>query len=194
MPSPRPAPSSHRNRLRLIGGTWRGRVLAFPDAPGLRPTPDRVRETLFNWLQDALPGSHCLDLFAGTGALGFEALSRGAGSVTLVEQSRAVAAQLRHNARLLDASDARIVECDALSFLARPPTRPFDIVFLDPPFRQGLADRAVEALSLPGLLSPGALVYVESGTDEPEPAAPDTWSLHRDKRAGQVAYRLFRAG
>jgi 16S rRNA (guanine966-N2)-methyltransferase len=167
-------------------------VLEFSDAPGLRPTPDRVRETLFNWLQPLLPASHCLDLFAGTGALGFEALSRGATSVTLVEQAPAVAAQLRANAQRLAATNAQVVERDALSFLKQPVKRPFDIVFLDPPFHQGLVDRAIEALSRPGVLAPAAFVYVETGADEPEPQAPPGWSLHRDKRAGQVAYRLFR--
>ena len=192
MTKPRPPASGPRNRVRLIGGTWRGRVLEFSDAPGLRPTPDRVRETLFNWLQPLLPASHCLDLFAGTGALGFEALSRGASSVTLVEQAPAVAAQLRANAQRLAATNAQVVERDALSFLKQPVKRPFDIVFLDPPFHQGLVDRAIEALSRPGVLAPAAFVYVETGADEPEPQAPPGWSLHRDKRAGQVAYRLFR--
>lgn len=194
MTKPRPPASGPRNRVRLIGGTWRGRVLEFSDAPGLRPTPDRVRETLFNWLQPMLPASHCLDLFAGTGALGFEALSRGATSVTLVEQSPAVAAQLRANAQRLAATAAQVVERDALSFLKQPVTRPFDIVFLDPPFHQGLVDRAIEALCRPGVLASTALVYVESGVDEPQPMVPDAWSLHRDKRAGQVGYRLFRTG
>lgn len=194
MIDPRRNPSISRNRVRLVGGTWRGRVLGFPDAPGLRPTPDRVRETLFNWLQPVLPGSHCLDLFAGTGALGFEALSRGAASVTLVEQAPAVAAHLRANALRLAATGAQIIERDAMLFLKQPLARPFDIVFLDPPFHQGLVDRAISALSRPGMLSPSALVYVESGVAEPEPPVPDTWSLHRDKQAGQVAYRLFRVG
>lgn len=194
MPEPRRKPSPSRNRVRLVGGTWRGRVLSFSDAPGLRPTPDRVRETLFNWLQPVLPGSHCLDLFAGTGALGFEALSRGAASVTLVEQSRPVAEQLRGNARLLSATGARIEACDALSFLQRPVPHPFDIVFLDPPFHQGLLGPALAALSRPGLLSSPAFVYVESGADESAPQVPPAWSLHREKRAGQVEYRLFRLG
>ena len=192
MTKPRPPANGPRNRVRLIGGTWRGRVLEFSDAPGLRPTPDRVRETLFNWLQPLLPASHCLDLFAGTGALGFEALSRGATSVTLVEQAPAVAAQLRANAQRLAATNAQVVERDALSFLKQPVKRPFDIVFLDPPFHQGLVNRAIEVLSRPGVLAPAAFVYVETGTDEPEPHVPPDWSLHRDKRAGQVAYRLFR--
>jgi 16S rRNA (guanine966-N2)-methyltransferase len=192
MTKPRPPASGPRNRVRLIGGSWRGRVLEFSDAPGLRPTPDRVRETLFNWLQPLLPASHCLDLFAGTGALGFEALSRGASSVTLVEQAPAVAAQLRANAIRLGASEAHVVERDALSFLKQPLKRPFDIVFLDPPFHQGLVDRAIEALLRGGALAQAALVYVESGVDEAEPQVPPSWSLHRDKRAGQVAYRLFR--
>jgi len=192
MTKPRPPASGPRNRIRLIGGSWRGRVLEFSDAPGLRPTPDRVRETLFNWLQPLLPASHCLDLFAGTGALGFEALSRGAASVTLVEQAPSVAAQLRANAIRLGASEADVVERDALSFLKQPLKRPFDIVFLDPPFHQGLVDRAIEALVRSGALAQAALVYVESGVDEAEPQVPPSWSLHRDKRAGQVAYRLFR--
>ncbi|MFM7272675.1 MAG: 16S rRNA (guanine(966)-N(2))-methyltransferase RsmD [Gammaproteobacteria bacterium] len=185
---------SPRGRVRIIGGCWRGRVLGFPETEGLRPTPDRVRETLFNWLQPRIEGSHCLDLFAGSGALGFEALSRGAATVTLVERSPAVALQLREAARLLAASGARIVQRDALAFLGEAQAAAFDIVFLDPPFHQGLVERAIGALCCPGMLSASALVYVESGKDEPAPQTPTSWTLYREKRAGQVAYRLYATG
>jgi 16S rRNA (guanine966-N2)-methyltransferase len=185
---------SPRGRVRIIGGCWRGRVLAFAEAEGLRPTPDRVRETLFNWLQPRIEGSRCLDLFAGSGALGFEALSRGAASVTLVERSAAGVQQLHEAARQLAANGARILQRDALAFLREPQAAAFDIVFLDPPFHQGLVERAIEALACRGVLSASALVYAESGSDEPAPQIPPAWTLHREKRAGQVAYRLYTTG
>lgn len=186
--------TAQTRELRIIAGQWRGRRWRFPAGPDIRPTPDRVRETLFNWLQPRIEGSHCLDLFAGSGALGFEALSRGAATVTLVERSPAVALQLREAARLLAASGARIVQRDALAFLGEAQAAAFDIVFLDPPFHQGLVERAIGALCCPGMLSASALVYVESGKDEPAPQTPTSWTLYREKRAGQVAYRLYATG
>ena len=144
-----------RNRVRIIAGTWRSRVIRFPPAAALRPTPDRVRETLFNWLGQRLDGLACLDLFAGSGALGFEALSRGARRVVMVERDRAVAAALRASAKELGASGADIVEGDSLKYLERSAER-FDVVFLDPPFASDLAARALEAL--PPRLNPGARV------------------------------------
>ncbi len=181
----RAAPSG-RNRVRIIGGEWRSRVVRFPGAPGLRPTPDRVRETLFNWLGQRLDGLDCLDLFAGSGALGFEASSRGARRVVMVERERAVAAALRESARQLGAHSITVVESDALRFLDRN-TEKFDVVFLDPPFDSDLAAAALERL--PAHVREHGRVYVESAR-RPEPRAP--WALLREDRAGAVRFALYR--
>jgi 16S rRNA (guanine966-N2)-methyltransferase len=178
------------NRVRIIGGAWRSRVVAFPDAAELRPTPDRVRETLFNWLGQDLTGRRCLDLFAGAGALGFEALSRGAAEVVMIERSAVVAAALRANARLLGAQGLRVIVGDALHFLTdsaagRIGGGPYDVVFVDPPFGSGLAARALERL--PDVLAEGGVVYVESDA----PLAPKPpWHVRRHARAGAVHYHL----
>src|SRR3954463_14745326 len=174
-----------RNRVRIIAGEWRSRLIRFPPAAQLRPTPDRVRETLFNWLGQRLDGLDCLDLFAGSGALGFEALSRGAKRVVMVERDRAVAAGLRESARALGAAGAQVQEGDALGWLARSRDT-FDVVFLDPPFASDLAERALEAL--PPRLAPGARVYVESGAAL---AAGAPWRTLREDRAGAVRYALL---
>lgn len=177
------------NRVRIIGGRWRSRLIAFPDAPGLRPTPDRVRETLFNWLGQDLSGQRCLDLFAGAGALGFEALSRGAAAVVMVERSRSVVALLRENAARLGARGLQIVEDDALHFLAAAPPPTFDIVFVDPPYRSGLAEAVLERV--PAVLAGGARVYVEA--DAPL-VPPPSWRVLRHGRAGAVHYHLLERG
>ena len=186
-------PSRRRpNELRIIGGEWRGRRLSFPALPGLRPTPDRVRETLFNWLAPVVQGARCLDLFAGSGALGLEALSRGAVSVTFVDNQAAAIEQLQDNLkRLHGQARAEVVRADALSWLASA-TGPYQIAFLDPPFASRLAPGTLAALSAPGLLEPGAWVYVEQGAGQPTPAPPEGWWLHRQGRAGSVGYHLFR--
>jgi 16S rRNA (guanine966-N2)-methyltransferase len=181
------------NRVRLIGGEHRGRWLRFPDAPGLRPTADRVRETLFNWLQAELPGARCLDLFAGSGALGLEALSRGAGFVLLVEQSRSAAERLReHLASLGAGARAAVRQTEALRLLAQPPDAPYDLVFLDPPFAAGLLPRTVRALEAQGWLAARASIYLEQDAAHPWPELPANWTLHREGRAGQAAYRLMK--
>jgi len=171
--------------LRVIGGKFRSRVLRVPARPGLRPTPDRVRETLFNWLGQSLDGLACLDLYAGSGALGFEAASRGARRVVLVEKDRAALAELERNRAALGADEVEIVAGDAAAYLARQ-REMFDVVFLDPPFRQNV---------LPGMLAhvgarlqPQARVYVESETPLPV-AAP--WRELKCARAGQVSYQLL---
>lgn len=195
MPKPNsPARTSARaGRLRIIAGEWRGRRLPVPEAPGLRPTPDRVRETLFNWLANAVPGARCLDLFAGSGALGLEALSRGAEYCRFVDSSRAVAEQLNQNLQLLGAASRAGVICgDALTLLASPPERPYDVVFLDPPFRQQWLESCLPVLDRHGWLAERAWIYLESGADEALPVKPDSWQLHREKVAGQVSYRLLR--
>ncbi len=179
-------PNGARNSVRIIGGTWRSRVIRFPDASGLRPSPDRVRETLFNWLGQDLTGLACLDLFAGSGALGFEAASRGASSVVMLETAPEAAAALRANASLLDAKSWRLAAGDALEFLRSHRAGLFDVVFVDPPFASGLIERVLPLL--PGLLAPGARVYVESGEDL---AVPEGWQVLRQGRAGVVRYHLL---
>lgn len=173
------------NRVRIIGGVWRSRLIAFPSRPELRPTPDRVRETLFNWLGQDLTGKSCLDLFAGSGALGFEAASRGAARVVMVETDRAALEALRRNREALGAAAVEIVAEDAFGYLARAVER-FDVVFLDPPFRQNALSTALERL--PPRLVGGARVYVEA--PRPQDVRPP-WRELKRARAGQVSYQLL---
>jgi 16S rRNA (guanine(966)-N(2))-methyltransferase RsmD len=176
--------------VRIVGGAWRSRRVSFPDAPDLRPTSDRVRETLFNWLGQDLAGKRCLDLFAGSGALGFEALSRGATEVVMVEKSRTAHRALRANAERLGAGTRlRLVLGDALHFLAAPGNGIFDVVFVDPPYRSGLVGAVLERL--PGALARGKCAYVESESPV-TPAAP--WRVRRRGRAGAVHYHLIEWG
>ncbi len=179
------------NQVRIIAGQWRGRRLTFADVEGLRPTPDRIRETLFNWLAPSLSGACCLDLFAGSGALGFEAASRGAARVVMVERSAEVAASLRGNRDRLGAGAIEIINQDAASYLGGRPER-FEIVFLDPPFGdpdslQASARRLTEA----GWLGAGTRIYLEMAATRPLARVPDGWVLLKDKRAGQVIFRLY---
>lgn len=172
-------------RLRLIGGAWRSRLLTVPDLPGLRPTPDRVRETLFNWLGQDLTGLSCLDLFAGTGALGFEAASRGAARVTLVERDRRLARQLEESRRLLRADAVRILFADALE-CARTWSEPVDVLFLDPPYRQGWPERLEPWLDR--LVRPEGTIYLEAERDI---EALGAWHSVKRGRAGEVHYHLL---
>jgi len=184
--------SGGRNSVRIIGGGWRGRRVSFPDVPGLRPTPDRVRETLFNWLQHDLAGSRCLDLFAGSGALGFEALSRGARELVFVEQAVAAASALQEQlTRLGAAAKARVAEMGAARFLRSAP-QAFDIVFLDPPFGQNALAEYVPLLDAGEWLRPGALVYLENEKSAGVPLLPARWELLKSKSAGEVGYHLAR--
>ncbi len=180
---------SASGRVRIIGGSWRGRKLPVPDLPGLRPTSDRVRETLFNWLAPVIDGAKCLDLFAGTGALGLEAASRGAARVVMVENSPAAVALLRENVTRLGARTVDLVSADALAWLATP-GEAFDIVFLDPPFGLGLAARACVLLSAGGWLAAGARVYLETEVAIAQAPVPAGWEVLRRARAGQVRYYL----
>jgi len=174
-----------RNRVRIVGGQWRSRVLHFPDVEGLRPTPDRVRETLFNWLGQDLSGRICLDLFAGSGVLGLEAASRGATLVVLVERDATAFRALQDNAAALAASKVQLVRADALEFLASN-ARSYDVVFLDPPYVMGGRDALLERLR--EHIAPGGLVYVEG----PETLPPlSGWQAYRSARAGAVHYQLL---
>jgi 16S rRNA (guanine966-N2)-methyltransferase len=178
-------------QLRIIGGEWRGRKLNFTAVEGLRPTPDRVRETVFNWLATVVPGATCLDLFAGSGAMGLEALSRGAKKIAFIELSPVAAKCLQENLSLLKSQSGQVRQVEAQQFLEAS-SEAFEIVFLDPPFRQGLLESCVDALSRRGLLAEDAWVYIETAVDEVLPVLPINWRLHREKTAGQVCYRLFR--
>ncbi|WP_299342714.1 16S rRNA (guanine(966)-N(2))-methyltransferase RsmD [uncultured Pseudoxanthomonas sp.] len=184
--APVPAPRG-LGHVRIIGGRWRGTKLAVPDRPGLRPSGDRVRETLFNWLMPALPGARALDLFAGTGVLGLEALSRGAAQAVLVERDPGLAMALREAVAKLSA-DAEVHAADALAWLAGCADT-FDLVFLDPPFAEGLWERALAAL-VPRLEA-DAWIYVESPADR-VPTVPAGWILHREGRTRDVRYALYR--
>lgn len=175
--------------VRIIGGRLRGSKLPVADCPGLRPTSDRVRETLFNWLQPVLPGARVLDLFAGTGALGFEAASRGAAGVLLVERDAGLAASLRHSAARLKADGVEVLCADALGFLAQPDGRRFDLVFLDPPFAEGLWQAAADRLG--PWLAPRAFVYCEAALAAAF-RPPAGWTLHRSGSTREVRYTLFR--
>ena len=175
-------------KVRIIAGRFRGSKLEVPNAPGLRPTADRVRETLFNWLQPHLAGARCLDPFAGSGALGFEAASRGAAFVQMMERDPKLAQALRDTAARLHADAVRVYAGDALVRLREPPETRFDIAFLDPPFDAGLHEAALGLL--PPWLAPGARVYVESAAGR-EPALPQGWTLHREGRTREVRYALY---
>jgi len=181
-----PPRRSKPNQVRIIGGTWRRRLLHFPPAAGLRPTPDRVRETLFNWLGQELIELTTLDLFAGSGALSFEALSRGATLAVAVDAAELAVASLRENAAVLGATGLEVHRADAMAFLRRE-TRGFDLIFLDPPFRDEWLPRLWSLL--PARLNPGGWLYVEQG--HPVEPAPG-WEIFRHQSAGQVHYHLLR--
>jgi 16S rRNA (guanine966-N2)-methyltransferase len=179
-----------RSEVRLIGGQWKRSKLPVADAPGLRPTPDRVRETLFNWLGQDLSGWRCLDAFAGSGALGFEAASRGADQVVLLERDRRLAASLNESKLRLKAEQLRIENADAMAWMARCPPDSFELVFIDPPFDAELIEPAL-ALAL-RLVVPQGFIYVEAGSAlQPEPLAARGLKLHRQSRAGTVHFHLL---
>jgi len=181
----RGAPPSGAHRVRIIGGAWRSRVIRFPAHDTLRPTPDRVRETLFNWLGQDLSGAHCLDLYAGSGALGFEAASRGARRVVMVERHPRVFRVLERTRDMLGAASVELVKADALEFLRGDSAR-YDVVFLDPPFRSADWSRLLGTLA--SRLNAGAFVYCESAAPFEVPAG---WGVRKRGRAGQVSYQLL---
>lgn len=180
----------YKNEFRIIAGQWRRRRLKFPSLPGIRPSPDRVRETLFNWLMQRISGARCLDLFAGSGALGLEALSRGAASVLFIDQERQVVDTLRMHLETLCADNGEVLQSDALAFL-RAPRQVFDIVFLDPPFATPLLAEAARDLEQYGWLAPQAHIYVEYPKSR-APQLPVAWEVIREDYAGQVGFGLAR--
>ncbi len=177
--------------MRIVGGRWRGRKLEFPSIESIRPTPDRVRETLFNWLQLDIEGARCLDLFAGSGALGFEALSRGASYTVFVEREPVVGRYLRDTLARLQAANAEVVVADAMPWL-KGPSSAFDIVFLDPPFASRSLSEICRRLEENGWLAAKALIYLESAADDGAPPLPAHWAFVKSKTAGQVGYHLAR--
>ena len=184
---------SRPGRLRIVAGKWRSRLLPVAEHDGLRPTSERVRETLFNWLSAEIRGSRCLDAFAGTGALGFEAASRGAAEVTLFEKSPAVARVLRDSVSELQAEAVTVEVGDVLAHLSRRADLPYDIVFLDPPFAADLLEESCRLLQSNAWLADGAAVYIEQEKRQSLPPLPDAWQVEKDKRAGNVRYLLVRA-
>ncbi|WP_018871752.1 16S rRNA (guanine(966)-N(2))-methyltransferase RsmD [Thioalkalivibrio sp. ALJ16] len=190
----RRAPAGRPSRIRIIGGAWRRRWLPVPAVGGLRPTADALRETLFNWLQPRLPGARVLDLFAGTGALGLEAASRGADTVLLVERDARAAAQLEANCDTLGAGQVRVRRDDALRVLADPPPegRPYDLVLVDPPFHKGLVAPVLAALRASGWLHPDSCVYVEIEAEADLGfLAADGWRVERERQGGQARALLL---
>lgn len=189
------ARSTHKaqtNQLRIIGGQWRSRKLSFPDVPGLRPTPDRVRETLYNWLAPSIAGAHLLDAFAGSGALFLEGLSRSAATGLALELDRSAQQSLQRNLQLLNCDNAQVLQCNSLEFLAQPADREFDIVLLDPPFHQDLLLQSCALLEQQGWLKADAWIYTESEHAPSTLGVPAHWRLHREKHAGKVYYALWR--
>lgn len=178
-----------KNQLRIIGGQWRGRKLNFADIDGLRPTPDRVRETLFNWLAPTIVGSQCLDVFAGSGALGLEALSRGAKQVDFIDTAPIATRHIQSNLSLLD-GNGHVHQASAENWLTSCQQR-YDVIFLDPPFHKDLLPACIELIAQRALIHDQGWIYLEMADDEALPTTPSNWHLHRDNRAGKVRFYLF---
>jgi len=178
-------------KVRIIGGQWRSRHITFPVSPGCRPTHDRVRETLFNWLSPYIAGANCLDLFAGSGALGFEALSRGAKHLTFVDHSKAAIDALKKNAALLKTDKVEIILGDCLKQIPLLSHAPFDIVFLDPPFGQGLVEQSAEMFEQNNIVREKAFVYVEAESGLSRLPVPTHWKVFREKKTRSLVYYLF---
>lgn len=178
-------------RLRIVAGKWRSRLLPIPDVDGLRPTSERIRETLFNWLGPGIHGKRCLDLYAGTGALGLEALSREAASVVFVERSAQALAALRNSIETLDADGAELVQTDAVAYVRGSNAESFDIVFLDPPFADNSIDDLCRLIAEQRLLRPAGYVYIEQDRQAPLPDLPEGWQIMKSKTAGNVRYSLI---
>lgn len=191
MANPRPKGHNGLGQLRIIGGEWGSRRLTFPDAPGLRPTPDRVRETLFNWLATHIEGARVLDVFTGSGALYLEALSRGAGMALALDNNAEALASLRRNLDMLGCAVGQVSHTDSLRYLETQTPAQFDLVFLDPPFHQNLLPAACALLEERQWLAESAWIYTESEISPSSVGLPGNWRLHREKKAGQVYYALW---
>lgn len=179
--------------VRIIGGKYRSRKITFPELPDLRPTPNRIRETLFDWLQQEAVDAHCLDVFAGSGALGFEAMSRGAASIVFLEKDRKAIDALKRNSETLGITKMQCIETDSIEWLKKTnDKKTFDLVFLDPPFSQSWLQPSLEALATNQWLTPQAWVYLESSQPLDTLAIPQVFDLYRQKKAGQVHYGLLR--
>ena len=187
----RRAPKKVASQLRIIGGMWRGRKLRFPDRPGLRPTGDRVRETLFNWLEPELAGAYCLDLFAGSGALGIEALSRGAARCDFVDADREALTAVEQHLNTLDAGDRSTLQCGSAAEYLSAAQGGWDIVFVDPPFEAQLGESTLQQIATAGCLSNNNRVYYETSLSNPEPIPEMLYEVVREKTAGDVRYQLL---
>ncbi|WP_205341961.1 16S rRNA (guanine(966)-N(2))-methyltransferase RsmD [Denitrificimonas caeni] len=183
--------ATRSSQVRIIGGQWRSRKLNVPEAPGLRPTPDRVRETLFNWLAPYIQGARVLDAFTGSGALFLEAMSRGASTGLALDSNSDAINNLRSNLALLQCDNAEALRVDALQYLGSSSEQGFDIVLLDPPFHQDLLLKTCELLEANHWLNPRAWIYTESEQAPSTLGVPNTWRLHREKHSGQVHYALW---
>jgi len=186
--------AQQHNSVRIIAGEYRSRKLEFPSLPGLRPTADRIRETLFNWLQDSIQSERCLDLFAGSGALGFESLSRGASQVDFIERNASAADAIRVNLERLGTKAGAVHCADGLEWLAQAASNStrYGLVFLDPPFDDGLLTRVAAELTSANIMKPNCLVYVEQDLRNRDDAFPDNWMQLKDKKTGSVSYALYR--
>lgn len=182
-----------KNSIRIIGGDLRSRKIDFPTITGLRPTSDRVRETLFNWIQMDLAGNTCLDLFAGSGALGIESLSRGAASVSFVEADRVAANSIQENLKRLNLNEGHVICSDALKWIDNQgsPVKKYDVVFLDPPFSSNIIAKTCQHLESSNLLNQACKIYIETGTDPNSVSFPQGWRMLKGKKAGQVFFSLF---
>ncbi len=185
------APHTGGGQLRIIAGQWRSRKLPIANVPGLRPTADRVRETVFNWLSTITPGARVLDVFSGTGALAMEALSRGAACATLLEASPIAAKTLKNNLALLQAEQAQVIATNSLVWLNQPASQPFDLVFLDPPFRRDLLAPTCHLLEANGYINDKSHIYIEVEKELDPLPVPDNWRLEKSKSAGQVSFSLW---
>lgn len=177
--------------IRLISGQWRGKKLPVKDKQGLRPTTDRTKETLFNWLMHDIRDAKCLDCFSGSGSLGFEALSRYSEYCTFLELDKQVAEQLQVNINTLKVNNAKVIQGDSLQYLKKTAVEQYDVVFIDPPFNLGLAQPCIEQLEAQGHLAENALIYLEVESTLTDLQLPDNWSLLKEKTSGQVRYQLF---
>lgn len=178
--------------IRLISGQWKGKKLPVKDKQGLRPTTDRTKETLFNWLMYDIRDANCLDCFSGSGSLGFEALSRYAKYCTFLELDKQVSQQLQVNLNTLNIDNAQVIQSDSLQYLNKTATLQYDIVFIDPPFNQNLAQPCIEQLEVQGYLSKNSLIYIEVENTLVSLSTPNNWSLLKEKISGQVRYQLFK--